>query len=80
MNLLSMLSMLFGKWELIHSGTAQVEYSSLLPMKDWTEQVFITVERHSRTKKERAFIHRLDGQKQPTSVGLVMAALAKVAP
>lgn len=76
---MSIFSMLFGEWEQTHAVFAEAEFSSLLMRKKWTEQTYVTVERHSRTKKERAYILRLNGQKQPTSVGLVKSLIAGVA-
>lgn len=75
---MSLLSKLFGEWVVIQSGPAVAECESAILSKEWKEQVFVTVERHSRTNKERAFIHRIDGRKQATSVYIVRASMPKV--
>lgn len=64
---MSLLSTLFGRWEVILNGSAKATFQSAF-RPDWEESVGITVERHSRTKNERAFIHRIDGSKSKTSV------------
>lgn len=64
---MKILSLLFGEWVTIQEGIGKVGYISFTG-REWEEQVGVTIERHTRTNKERAFIHRLDGRKQKTSL------------
>lgn len=73
-------SLIFGRWEVIQSGAATASYISPILKKEWVEQVGVSIERHSRTGEERAFIHRLDGQKQKTSIDVVRATLPRSTP
>ncbi len=69
------ISWLLGKWEVTQQATATVAYTSPLLRRSWNEQVGITIERHTRTNEERAFIHGLDGSKTKTSLAVVKAAI-----
>ena len=71
------ISWLFGSWKLTCVGTATVVYQSPLAGKTWDEQVGVTIERHTRTNKERAFLHKIDGTKCKTSVELVQCLIRK---
>lgn len=74
------LSLIFGRWDVVQSGVATASFISQILKKEWEEQVGISIERHSRTGKERAFIHHLDGRKQKTSIDVVRAILPGAKP
>lgn len=74
------LAKLFGKWEVVSRIAGTAGYISPLLGREWSETVVFTIERHTRTQKERAFVHRPDGTKQATSLLIVQGLLPKVAP
>lgn len=74
---MGLIAKLFGKWELVQEAVGTAEYGGLL-FKQWNEDVVVTVERNSKTQKERAFITRLTGKKQPISLAIAKSILPKV--
>lgn len=76
---MNLLAKLFGKWEVVQEVVGEAGYSSPLFNRRWREDVVITVERNSKTKKERAFFSRLNGDKQQIPMALAKSLLPKVA-
>lgn len=77
---MNILTKLFGKWEVVQEVVGEAGYGSLLFGRQWREDVVVTVERNSKTKKERAFIARFTGEKQPIALPIAKRLLSKVAP
>jgi len=75
---MSLMSFLFGEWEVVREVPGRVQYKSSLLRNAWEEDVVVTIERHTRTNKERSFIHRLDGSKTPTSLAVVKSLLPEL--
>lgn len=77
---MSLITKLFGKWQVVQEAVGEAGYSSPIFGRQWREDVVVTVERNSKTQKERAFIARLTGEKQPISLAIAKSILPKVSP
>lgn len=77
---MNILPKIFGKWEVVQEAVGEAGYSSFLFGRQWREDVVVTIERNSKTQKERAFIARLTGEKQPISLAIAKSLLPKVKP
>jgi len=77
---MKLFTKLFGKWEVVQEVVGDAGYSSPLFNRRWHEDIVITVERNSKTKKERAFFTRLNGEKQSLPLALAKSLLPKVKP
>lgn len=75
---MGLITKLFGKWEVVQEAVGTAEYGSLLFSRQWSEDVVVTVERNSKTQKERAFMTRLTRGKQPISLAIAKSILPKV--
>lgn len=75
---MSLISFLFGEWVVIHESRWKAQYVSALFCREWEEDIAITIERHTRTHKDRAFIHRINGTKQKTSLVIAKRFFSEV--
>lgn len=64
-------------WDVALKEPAMVGFYSAMFSKSWDESVVITIERHSRTGKERAFMHRINGAKKKASVEVVRSKMGE---
>lgn len=64
---MNLLKRLFGQWDVVLTAKCTGIFGSAILGKSWGEDVVVIIERHSKSGEERAFIHRLDGQKSKIS-------------